>query len=50
MQVLNCNFNFTIKGDKQNAICHKLKVYKHPHVRVEVNREKGTTDIYIFMK
>ena len=25
-----------------------MKVYKQPHIRVAVNREKGKTDIYIF--
>ena len=48
MQVSTYNFNFTFKGDKLNATCHKMAVYKHPHVRVAVNREKSKTDIYIF--
>jgi len=48
MQVSNFDLSFTFKGNKLTANCHKMKVYKHPHIRVAVNSEKGKTDIYIF--
>ena len=48
MQVSKFHLSFTFKGNKLNASCHKMTVYKHPHIRVAVNREKGKTDIYIF--
>ncbi len=48
MQVSKFDLSFTFKGNKLTATCHKMKVYKHPHIRVAVNREKGKTDIYIF--
>jgi hypothetical protein len=48
MQVSRFNLRFTYKGSKLTATCQKMKVYKHPHLRVAVNKEKGKTDIYIF--
>ena len=48
MQVSKFDLSFTFKGNKLTATCHKMTVYKHPHIRVAVNREKGKTDIYIF--
>ena len=48
MQVSRFNLSFTYQGSKLTATFHKMKVYKHPHLRVAVNREKGKTDIYIF--
>ena len=48
MQVSKFDLCFTFNGTKLTATCHKMKVYKHPHVRVAVNREKGKADIYIF--
>ena len=48
MQVSKFDLSFTFKGNKLTASCHKMTVYKHPHIRVAVNREKGKTDTYIF--
>ena len=48
MQVSKFHLSFTFKGNKLTASCYKMTVYKHPHIRVAVNREKGKTDIYIF--
>ena len=48
MQVSKFDLSFTFKGNKLTATCDKITVYKHPHIRVAVNREKGKTDIYIF--
>lgn len=48
MQVSKFDLSFTFKGHKLVGNCHKMKAYKHPHIRVAVNREKGKTDIYIF--
>jgi hypothetical protein len=48
MQVSNFDLSFTFKGNKLTATGHKMTVYKHPHIRVAVNREKGKTDISIF--
>ena len=48
MQVSKFDLSFTFKGNKLTATGHKMSVYKHPHIRVAVNREKGKTDIYIF--
>ena len=50
MEVSKFDLSFTFKGNKQAATCHKMKAYKHPHIRVAVNREKGKTDIYIFQE
>ena len=48
MQVSKFDLSFTFKGNELTATCHKMKIHKHPHVRVVVNSEKGKTDIYIF--
>ena len=48
MEVSKFDLSFTFKGSKLAATCHKMKGYKHPLLRVAVNREKGKTDIYIF--
>ena len=48
MQVSKFDLSFTFKGNKLTASRHKMTVYKHPNIRVAVNREKGKADIYIF--
>ncbi|CAN5775658.1 hypothetical protein BH10BAC2_BH10BAC2_40000 [soil metagenome] len=48
MKVTIVDFSFTFGGQKIKATCQKMKVYKHPHLRVAVHGEKGKADIYIF--
>jgi len=48
MEVSKFDLSFTFKGNKLTASRHKMTVYKHPNIRVAVNREKGKADIYIF--
>ena len=48
MQVSTFDFNFTFKGTKLNATCHKMKVHKHPQIRVAIQQKEGRADIYLF--